>query len=786
MNENLPRVLVVDDKLQNRLLIAEYLEPLGVKIDEASSGKDCLELLKKQEYTLVILDVQMPGLSGFEVLEQMRIDKDLEDIPVVFVSAVFNSEEYILKGIEKGAIDFITKPININILQGKVNNFLRLYEKQKALDILVKTLEEINKQLEDSEKKFKRITQSANDAIIVLDNDYFVKFWNKAANHIFGYSRYEILSENFIDNSISPRSQNELKSLIEELLKSNNNMHSNTSRLTGRKKNGQEFPIELSLAYFLNTKKEMNYTLVIRDITKRVIMEKEALKAKELRESNLVMKEFMDSVSHELRTPMNAILGISNMILKYNSGNLLADQREGLEIINKSGTKLLEMINDILDLSRLEARKMVVTNDHFELDKFLAPLHSMIISLIGEKEIKFQIHKSANTPKVIFSDQKKLNQVLTNLLGNSAKFTDQGRIDLFIHKIQDKLYFEVSDTGIGIAEEYLEEIFEKFRQIDNSSTKEYKGTGLGLNICKKLIELLGGEIRAESELGEGTTILFYLPDHPEEEKDRGLQGESAKPKSVTYLVNSLNINNRLAVIVEDNDELCYWYANIFKNKDFNVITCSSSKDALQIVSEFFPDILVLEMEMPGIHGISILKSISRNCSLKHIPILAITHTSDLSIKSIDNPIILLQESVTDEMIHDSLQKILQPKISRANSERIILYEKENHLKKCLNSEDECYHNEDFNFGKLLLVRRSIKTLVLDDIDLSGENFQLIKWLQKNKNFLPLKIVVVSGKPFKYMMKELEKLPGLIILPISILKKFNSLDDALANLIAKQL
>ena len=173
-------------------------------------------------------------------------------------------------------------------------------------------------------------------------------------------------------------------------------------------------------------------------------MEKEALKSKELHESNQLMKEFIDSVSHELRTPMNAILGISNMLLKYNSENLTKKQVEGLEIVNQSGTRLLEMINDVLDLSRIDAKKEKANSEKFNLDKFLASLHSIVLSLIDDKDIKFHIRKSSKVTESIVADVKKLNQILTNILGNAVKFTHNGSIHLFIHEIENKLYFEVS------------------------------------------------------------------------------------------------------------------------------------------------------------------------------------------------------------------------------------------------------------------------------------------------------------------------------------------------------
>jgi PAS domain S-box-containing protein len=780
MNENVPRILIVDDQIQNRLLIIEYLEPLGIQIDEANSGKDCLKKLKEQAYTLVILDVQMPDLDGFQVLELMRQDKDLENIPVVFVSAIFDSEEYILKGIEKGAIDFITKPININILQSKVTNFLKLYEKQNALDRLVKTLETINKRLDDSERRFKRITQSANDAIIVLDKNYNVRFWNKASNQIFGFSKYEITFENFLENAIAPGSREELGKLIGSLNKTTSAMYRNTVRLFGKHKNGLEFPIELSLAYFTTTAKEINYTMVIRDITRRVAMEKEALKTKELRESNRIMKEFMDSVSHELRTPMNAILGISNMLLKYNAENLLPKQKEGLEIINQSGGRLLDMINDVLDLSRLDANRVSINNELLDLDKFLASLHSVMLSLIAEKRIKFYIRKSANVPQFIVTDQKKLNQILTNLLGNSAKFTSHGRINLLIHLIEDKLYFEVSDTGIGIDEEYLDEIFDKFRQIDNSATKEYKGTGLGLNICKRLIELMGGEIRAESEPGKGTMMKFYLPYLKVENTEIIESEEADKLLNVEIPGDEQSCARQLALIVEDNEEQRFWYSNILKNNGIDSIICTSSKDFFNAAARYLPDIVLLKMEMPKVHGHSILKAMNKYKELQRIPVLVITHTPDISIKGISNPISLLQEPVTDELIQTAIQKLVVSDLHRVKTDRLVLFEEENHLKNYLMNDDECLGTENFTSGKLILSRRFIKSLVFDGIDLMKDNFKLMKWLQTEKDFQPEQLIVVSNNPFKLIVEELQKMPGHRFIPLHTVQNCNSLDEALAT------
>lgn len=776
MDKNRPRILVVDDQEQNRLLVTEFLEMLDVSVDEASSGRECLNKLKEQDYLLVILDVQMPDLDGFSVLELMHEDKKLAEIPVVFVSAVFDSEEYILKGIEKGAIDFIIKPINTSILKTKVQNFIKLYEKQQALDQLVKSLETINKRLHDSEKKLKKITQSANDAIILLDKDFNVKFWNRASNQIFGYSRFEMLYENFFNYVIADQSKDLLKEVIGTLGAGNGKSRQNSIQIAGRNKNGTEFPIELSLASFTATSGETNYTVVIRDITKRVLMEKEALKAKELQETNRVMKEFMDSVSHELRTPMNAILGISNMLTKYGADNLTLKQREGLEIISQSGVRLLDLINDILDLSRLDANRVSVDSEPIELEKFLATMHSMVLSLIGEKDIKFHIRKSSGVPDIIYSDIKKLSQILTNLLGNSAKFTKKGRIVLYIHFLENKLYFEISDTGIGIAEEHLDTIFERFQQIDNSQTKEYKGTGLGLNICRKLILLMGGEIRAESEPGKGTIMKFYLPlqksvvalsssDNLEKSKNKNLKS-----------IEQIELEAPLSIIIQDDKDHHYWYSNLMKTKGIESLPYSTSKEALHAISQFLPDLILLKIEMPKIHGASIISEISKINMVNDIPIIAFSQIRELAVRNISNPLILLEEPADAEMIFKAVDQ-LNIRHRKHHQSNLILFEKDNRLKDMTGLNDEIFYNTSLAFSKIIIARRNIENLILDGIDIDGENFKLVRWLLSESNYQPQKVIVVTAnRPFDLILEELKKLPDYRILNIQDVRKMESIKE----------
>lgn len=238
------------------------------------------------------------------------------------------------------------------------------------------------------------------------------------------------------------------------------------------------------------------------------------IQSEKLEKSDQYKSEFLANMSHELRTPMNGIMGISQSMLKFNSDNLNENQKEGLELIYDSGSKLLVLINNILDLSKADAGETKVRVEKFSLEKLLRNIeivfNSILISKKKENYVMFNIIKNKTVPEFLLSDEKLLNQVLINVIGNAIKFTHEGTVTMLIYKDLDKLFFEIIDTGIGIKEEHKNIIFEKFKQIDSSDSKNYEGTGLGLNLTKKLVHLLNGQIEIDSKYGVGTTTKFYI------------------------------------------------------------------------------------------------------------------------------------------------------------------------------------------------------------------------------------------------------------------------------------
>ena len=351
----------------------------------------------------------------------------------------------------------------------------------------------------------------------------------------------------------------------------------------------------------------------------------ELARQKEKAEESTKMKsQFLANMSHELRTPMNSILGLTELILE--SSTLKGKNKERLEVVLKSGKRLMNLINDILDLSKIEAGRMDVREDQIILDELIEDVDNAIMPLALNKNIEFKVKRDINTHIHISTDKGKVTQVLINLLGNAVKFTDKGYVELGVSAPdKDTLKFDVTDSGIGMSQSDLQIIFEEFRQIDGTSTRKYGGTGLGLTICKKIADLLEGTITVQSEVGKGSVFSLNIPLKVVEIRSE----KSEEPKvNVDILIKN---RQHPILIIDDDPEIRYTIGQYLISRGYEVVYAEDGEQGMEKAIKIQPFAITLDIMLPKKDGWNILKDFKEHPATRDIPVILISVMGDKNL-----------------------------------------------------------------------------------------------------------------------------------------------------------
>jgi PAS domain S-box-containing protein len=574
-------VLLVDDHPENLLALEAILDSLDQNVVRATSGAEALRCLLNQDFAVILLDVQMPDMDGFETAALIRQRERSRHTPIIFLTAFSTSDNMVFKGYSVGAVDYLFKPIHAEILKSKVAAFVDLFQKTVEVKRQAAQLAQMNTELRKREEMFRSLSACSPVGIFLTDTSGKCTYVNPRYQAIYGMTLEESLGDGWTQ-TIHPEDRGRV---IADWYAISGKGQQYTGEFRILTSTGIERWVHMSSSAMLSDQREViGYVGTIEDITERKQAEEEHIKLireqaarEEAETANRLKDEFLATLSHELRTPLTSILGWSKLLRQRKMDEKAIIR--ALETIERNATLQAQLIDDILDVSRIMRGKLQLNLCQISLTSVIATVVNSVRLEAEKKNIQleyiiehtntsefqipnseFQIPNSefsspsspegalnSSTSFVVCGDPNRLQQIVWNLLSNALKFTPQdGRIEVRLLPSAESsseilstqqhqsptaksslALIQVSDTGSGISPDFLPHVFERFRQADGSITRHQGGLGLGLAIVRYLVEMHGGSVHAESPgVGQGATFTVKLPligtrktTQSEEEKD---------------------------------------------------------------------------------------------------------------------------------------------------------------------------------------------------------------------------------------------------------------------------
>ncbi len=474
--------------------------------------------------------------------------------------------------------------------------------------------------LRESEERYRHIINAAADAIISIDEAGLVCEFNRAAEQIFGFCQAELLGKP-LTAIIPERLRDQHMAGLQRYLTSGQRHlpRWQNIELPGLTKDGREFPLEVSFS-LLEAGEKKFLTGVLRDITERKHAEVELQQTKEAAEAATQAKsEFLANMSHELRTPMNAIIGFTRLVMRRSKDILPPREQENLGKILISAEHLLALINDILDLSKIEAGRMEVHPADTQVEELVDTCLRTVEPTIKSERLYLAKAIEADLPP-LFTDPDKLRQILVNLLSNAVKFTPEGSVTVSARRQDGHLTIAVTDTGIGIPGDKIDLIFEEFRQVESSAVRSYGGTGLGLTISRRLARLLGGDVVVQSTVGVGSTFTVTIPldSRPAQPTGRGTrfpyQEQPAEQPD----------GDKVVLAIDDDPDVIYLLHENLAEAGYRVVGALNGREGLEKARELRPLAITLDILMPQPDGWQVLHALKADTATRAIPVIVLS------------------------------------------------------------------------------------------------------------------------------------------------------------------
>ncbi|MDQ4061164.1 MAG: PAS-domain containing protein [Pseudomonadota bacterium] len=604
------------------------------QLRDANRAKDAAlhdlhAVLDTIDYGVLFLDADLRArLANRAFREIWHIPEDYYDQPRTLAEAMAASQRKGLYGIPDDQWDAYlsarlatiragdSTPAELRLADGKViqHQCIALPDGGRMLTYF--DITEL-KRAEDALRRHLAAMEASVDGMAILDAGGTYVYANAAHARIYGYdSPQELIGRRWRELY----SADELARFKEAVLPALTREGRWRGEAVAQRRDGSTYPQDVSLTIIEGG----TLICVVRDITERRVREMALQDAMcRAEEASRAKSEFLANMSHELRTPMNAIIGFTRIVMRRSQDVLPPRQRENLEKILTSANHLLGLINDILDLSKIEAGRMEVRAREFTLERLIDECLRTIEPMV-ERGVALEKDIDGALPS-LFNDDEKLRQILTNLLSNAAKFTARGRIRVSARRSGETVEIAVSDTGIGIAEEARDLVFEEFRQVDSSSTRRHGGTGLGLSISRHLARLIGGDIRLDSAVGVGSTFTVNLPlRYAGEDAARRVPGRPAREARTEAEAPDTAGPGRVVLAIDDDPDAILLLKENLADSGFRVVGAGSGEEGLRLAREIKPCAITLDVVMPEMEGWTILAELKADPGTRHIPVILLS------------------------------------------------------------------------------------------------------------------------------------------------------------------
>ncbi|TAE59982.1 MAG: response regulator [Nostocales cyanobacterium] len=729
-----PEAIVIVSNHKFVFVNSAAIKLFGVNYQDELLGKEFRDFVHPDSQAVITEKLQNLGINqpSIPLHEVQLLTVNNQKIDVELVAAAFTYQnqpaaQIVIRDITQRkqtetALKQAKDELELRVAERTAELITVNYQLQTELDERRRAEEA----LKISQTRFEGILSIADDAIISINSQQNITLFNQGAEKIFGYSAQDILGTKIdilLPIRFTEKHHNHINNFGQDA--SQARRMGERREIFGRRKNGSEFPAEASISK-LEIDQECVYTVILRDITERKQVEK-------------MKDEFVSVVSHELRTPLTSIHGSLGMLA---SGLLPTDSEQGkrlLQIATDSTERLVRLINDILDIERIESGKVKMEREQCNLEDLIQAAVNIMQPLVNKAKVNLSV---VNLSVKLWVDPDRIIQTFTNLLSNAIKFSQADTtVYLIAEQKQDHVLITVKDTGRGIPKDKIESIFERFQQVDSSDSRNHDGTGLGLAICQSIVQQHNGKIWVESIVNQGSSFYFTLPISPDQEID------NLKP-NVTESKVIYHQNTPLVLVCDDDATIRSELQQMLEQGGYRVITVSRGEDAISQAIYHHPDVILLDLLMPGMNGWETMAVLKEKPETQDIPIVICSvYKANSRNLSQGDFVDWLNKPVSENNLLNSLHKVVsQP----SRKVKILIVEDDHDLADLLVTIFERHNIETFiatTGREAIHLSQKINPdlLILDVILPEIDGFTVVDWLKKHNQLCNIPVVVYSAQ-----------------------------------------